>query len=37
MEQYFPAFEGEAVPKELQGKRDMVFSVMPDIFGYHKQ
>lgn len=37
MDTYYKAFDSPDLPKELSGKRDVVFATLPDIFEFHKE
>ena len=37
LDQYYSVFGGDGLPEGLQGKRDMVFSSLPDIHTFHDQ
>ncbi|KAK2186867.1 hypothetical protein NP493_186g03131 [Ridgeia piscesae] len=36
MDTYYKAFDGPNLPKELVGKKAVVFATLPDIFTFHK-
>jgi len=37
MDTYYKAFDGPNLPKELVGKKAVVFATLPDIFTFHKE